>query len=39
MSPKLEALLACLEEIKASQAEDACVALTDTEKYLAFFKK
>lgn len=38
MSPKLEALLACLEEIKASQAEDACVALTDTEKYLAFLK-
>lgn len=38
MSPKLQALLACLEEIKASQGEDACVALTDTEKYIAFLK-
>lgn len=36
MSPKLQALLACLEDIKASQVEDVCVALTDTEKYLAF---
>jgi len=38
MSLKLQALLTCLEDIQASQSEDASVALADTEKLIAFLK-